>query len=107
MMISEHFKIERADRYAFIVTEIGLGKVIHSHKQQYNKWGTEPCVVEITSTGIAIVKTVNDKLITMYVLTLNEAEKYFTETAIPLLLAGIIRANMRKRFHLLQNEVKY
>ena len=99
MMISKHFRTERADRYAFIVTEVGLGKVIHSHKQQYNKWGTEPCIVEITSTGIAIVKTADDKLITMYVLTLNEAERYFVDSAIPFLLAGIIRANMRKKLH--------
>lgn len=107
MMISEHFRTERADRYAFIATEVGLGKVIHSHKQQYNKWGTEPCIVDITSTGVAIVKTVEGKIITMYVLTLSEAEKYFTESLIPFLLAGIIRTNMRKKFHLLQNTVRY
>ena len=33
MILSEHFKRERADRYVFIATTIGVGKVIHSHKQ--------------------------------------------------------------------------
>lgn len=107
MTISEHFKNDRADRYAFIATEVGMGRVIHSYKQPTNKWGTEPCVVHITSTGVAMVKTCDDMLVTMYVLTLKEAEKYFTNVAMPFLLSAVIKANMKKRFHLLQNEVKY
>lgn len=103
--MSAHFQKDRADRYAFIATTIGLGNVIHSYKQQKNKWHTEPCTVEITSTGIAIVKAPDGMVVTMYVLTINEAEKYFD--TMPLLLAAVIRRNMKRRFHILQNEIKF
>lgn len=72
-MISEHFRIDRADRYAFIATTLGLGEIIHSHKQLYNKYGTEPCTVYITTTGVAVVKNPEGTIVTMYVLTLSEA----------------------------------
>lgn len=107
MIISNHFKSDRADRYTFIVTEVGLGKVIHSHKQAWTKHGEEPCIVDITSTGVAIVKTYDDVLVTMYVLTLTEAEKYFNDGAMPFLLTAIIKSNMKKRLHILQNQIKY
>jgi len=107
MMISEHFKNDRADRYAFIATTMGVGKTIHTFKQPTNKWGTDGCVVEITTTGIAVVKTTDGMLVTMYVLTLKEAEKYFANTVMPMLLTAVIKNNMKKRFHLIQNEVRY
>ncbi len=106
MMMSEHFKNDRADRYAFIATTIGVGTIIHSHKQAWNKWGTEPCTVNITSTGVAIVTNPENKIVTMYILTLKSAQQYF-DSAIPMVLDAIIKANMRKRLHILQNEIKY
>jgi hypothetical protein len=104
-MISEHFRTDRADRYAFIATTLGIGEVIHSHKQLYNKYGTEPCTVYITTTGVAIVKNPKGTIVTMYVLTLNEARKYFN--VIPFLLESIIKTNMKKKYHLLQNDITY
>lgn len=106
MTISKHFMKERADRYAFIVTQIGLGTIVHSYRQQWSKHGDEPTTVKITSTGIAMVFTSDDVLVTMYVLTANEAKRYFNDN-IPLLVEGVIRANMRRKYHLLQNSVKY
>ena len=103
MILSEHFKRERADRYVFIVTTIGLGKVIHSYKQRYNKWGTEPCVVDITDTGVAIVRTKDNIIVTMYVLTITEAKTYF-DGVVPMVLEAIIRTNMKRRYCTLQNE---
>ena len=107
MITSEHFRKDRADRYAFIVTTIGLGTVVHSHKQNFCKYGTEPCTVNITSTGVAMIMSPEGVMITMYVLTLSEAEKYFTNSVMPLLLHSIIKKNMRNRYHTLQNEMKY
>lgn len=106
MTMTTHFKNDRADRYAFIATTIGLGEVIHSHTQVYSKQYKDPCIVEITTTGVAIVKAPSGAIVSMYILTLSEAQRYF-ETAVPLILSAIIRANMRKRLHILQNEVKY
>lgn len=101
-MISEHF---RTDRYAFIATTLGLGEIIHSHKQLYNKYGTELCTVYITTTGVAVVKNPEGTIVTMYVLTLSEARKYFD--VIPFLLESIIKMNMKKKYHLLQNDITY
>ena len=106
MIMTTHFKNDRADRYAFIATTVGLGEVIHSHTQIYSKQYKDPCVVEITTTGVAIIKAPSGAIVSMYILTLSEAERYF-ETTIPLILTAIIKANMRKRLHILQNEVKY
>ena len=106
MTMTEHFRTERADRYAFIATTIGIGEIIHSHKQQYNKWGTEPATVHITSTGVAIVTNPEGLIVTMYILTLTELQKYYTDT-IPMVINAIVKANMKKKLHLLQNQVKY
>lgn len=104
MTVSNHFKNDRADRYAFIATRVGVGTVIHSYAQPQSKYDN-PCVVHITSTGVAIVKTIDDVLVTMYVLTLTEAQKYFD--TMPMVLTAIIKQNMKRRFHILQNEVTY
>lgn len=106
MTISNHFMAERADRYTFIATNIGLGTVVHTHRQEWSKYGSTPTTVKITSTGIAMVMTDDDKLVTMYVLTLKEAERYYNN-AIPMVIEAIIKKNMRKKYHLLQNEIKY
>lgn len=106
MTISNHLMAERADRYAFIATSLGLGTVVHSYKQAWSKYGSEPTTVNITSTGVAMITASDGKLVTMYVLTYKEAEKYFNN-AVPMVLGAIIKANMRKKYHLLQNEIKY
>lgn len=107
MIISEHFRKDRADRYAFIATTIGIGTVVHSHKQSFAKYGTEPCTVNITSTGVAMIMSPTGKMVTMYVLTLTEAQKYFTNTVMSMVLMAVIKKNMKNKFHILQNEVKY
>jgi hypothetical protein len=107
MELTEHFRTERADRYAFIATTIGVGEVVHSFKQPKNKWGTEPCTVNITSTGVAVVTNPKNAIVTMYILGMNEAQKYFENGVVPFVLAAIIRMNMKKRLHLMQNEKKF
>lgn len=106
MEMSKHLQTERLDRCAFILATIGLGEVVHCYKQPIAKANAEGAWVKITSTGIAMVVDGNDKLITMYVLTVKEAEKYF-DNKIPLILKSILINNMRKKYHLLQNETKY
>ena len=101
-MMTEHFRTERAERYAFIVTTIGIGKVIHTHKQEYNKWGTDPCTIGITDTGVAIVYTPEGAIVTMYILTRNEALKYYNGT-LPMVLEAVIKRNTKRRLQELQN----
>ena len=109
-MLSQHFINDRADRYAFIATTVGVGNVIHTHKQKYSTIkGAEPCTVKVTDTGVAIVVSASGAIVTMYLMTIHEAEKYFTleGMVIPFVLAAIIKKNMKRRLHILQNEVKY
>ena len=105
MEMSKHLQTERLDRCAFILATLGLGEVVHCYKQPIAKC-SEGALVKVTSTGVAMVTDGNNKLITMYVLTVAEAEKYF-DNKIPLILKSIIINNMRKKYHLLQNEMKY
>ena len=103
--MTKHFRQDRADRYAFIATRVGIGTIIQSYEQPIRKH-SDGCVVNVTTTGVAIVKNGNGEIVTMYVLTESEANKYFPD-GMPMLLRGVIKANMRKKYHLLQNEVKY
>jgi hypothetical protein len=43
----------------------------------------------------------------MYILTIEEAKRYFVNAAIPMVLAAIIKMNTKRRHHILQNEVKF
>jgi hypothetical protein len=104
MTMTEHFQKERAARYAYIATTIGVGKVIHEHKQTYNKWGTEPCVVAVTDTGVVIVKSPEGAIVTMYIVSIQEARKYFVGAAMPFVLEAIIKTNMKKGHVYRQNE---
>lgn len=101
-MTSRHFMIDRAERYAFIATTIGVGKVIKTHKQAYNKWGTEPCTVGVTDTGVAIVTNPQGVIVTMYILTKTEAVKYF-DGQLPMVIEAVIKKNMKRKLHELQN----
>lgn len=108
MTISKHLMRDRADRYTFIATQIGIGTVIHTYQHPHSPTGNTPATISITSTGIALVKNPDtDMLITMYVLTLKEATNYFDNGILPMVLDGIIRRNMKRKYHLLQNEIKY
>jgi hypothetical protein len=101
MKLTYHFTSERLDRYAFIATTIGVGEVVHSHKQTRTKVGDAPCTVDITNTGVAVVRTPENAIVTMYILTIGEAKKYYAD--MPMMLEAIIRTNMRRRLHILQN----
>jgi hypothetical protein len=108
MTISKHFQTERADRYAYIATTVGVGTVVHTVTQQWTKHKSGiPCKVNITNTGVAIITDQEGNLVTMYILTIEEAKRYFVNAAIPMVLAAIIKMNTKRRHHILQNEVKF
>ena len=108
MMMTKHFQEDRADRYAFIATTIGIGKVVHSKTYEFdyvhNRAGS---TINITNPGVAMIIAPDGTLITMYVLTLSEARRYFIDKTVPMVLAAIIKKNMKNQYHILQNEVKY
>ena len=103
--LSSHLQQERADRYAFIVTTIGLGTVAYTFHYASNKYGT-PIKLDITSTGVAVVYSEEGMLITLYILRLCEAERYFNG-AVPMVLEAVIKRNQRRHYDDKQNYIKY
>jgi hypothetical protein len=106
MTITRHMQMDRADRYAFIVTTIGVGEIVHTVHRESNKYHT-PVTVNVTSTGVAVVLNEHGDLVTMYILRINEARTLFGEQGIPMVLEAKIKQNMRKNYDYLQNSVKF
>lgn len=70
-MMTYHCKVERANRVANIITEIGMGQII-KEVFIHERW---KC---ITDTGITIIKSANKQdTITIYVTTVRELIKVY------------------------------
>lgn len=73
MEMTYHVKVERAERVAQIIKQIGIGQVIKEKYIGYGIGGQAGRYLCITDTGITLVKSEDKvKLITMYVTTQNE-----------------------------------
>ncbi len=103
--MTNHLQQERADRYAFIVTTIGLGTVVHTTHYTSHKYG-DNIKLDITSTGVAMVYNPQGVLVTLYILRIGEARKYF-DGELPMVLEAVIKKNMRLHLPEKQNQVKY
>lgn len=101
--VSEHMSRDNADRFVFIEETVGLGQVIYSTLST-NRYGE--CKIEITSTGVLIVKTMQDKIITLYIGTYAQISWYFPNHKMPFILESIVIKNMKMRLHILQNGAK-
>ena len=62
-IVTKHFMQERAGRYAFIATTVGVGKPIHTI-ERINSNSGEPCYVQVTDTGVVMVKSKDNVIIT-------------------------------------------
>lgn len=95
---SRHMKMDRVDRYATIATKVGFGEVLYSstYSDKDGRWHNR--TVELTSTGVCIVKSESGTIITMYCVTLALAKSYFKLEKIPRELFAAIRLNERKGY---------
>jgi hypothetical protein len=95
---SRHMKVDRLDRYAMIATKVGFGEVLYSstYSDKDGRWQNR--TVELTSTGVCIVKAENGTIVTMYCVTLALAKSYFKLEKMPRELFAAIRLNERKGY---------
>jgi hypothetical protein len=95
---SRHMKMDRLDRYATIATKVGFGEVLYSstYSDKDGRWHNR--TVELTSTGVCIVKSENGTIVTMYCVTLALAKSYFKLDKMPRELFAAIRLNERKGY---------
>ena len=102
-IFSEHMTKDRVDRYVFIATKIGFGEVVHTAETQTSKGKGR---VEITSTGLIIVRGYNNIVITMYVATVAQIRLYYKNGIVPRQVILAAKRNEKKNYIVLQNTAK-
>ena len=92
---SKHMTEDRIDRYVLIATKVGFGEVVHS-ATCCNQHGRGR--MELTSTGVVMVKGEDETLITMYCATIQTVKRYFGLKTISRELYNIIRTNEKRGY---------
>ena len=93
---SKHMIQDRADRYVLIATKVGFGEVLYT-RQRVASNGHE-VIMELTSTGVIIVRGLDQTIITMYCTTLAYAKLYFKLDRLPKNLLSAINRNQRNGY---------
>lgn len=95
---SKHMTKDRVERYVTIATKVGFGEVLYSstYSDKNSRWYNR--TVELTSTGVCIVKSENGTIVTMYCVTLALTKSYFKLEKMPRELFAAIRLNERKGY---------
>ena len=90
-MMTYHCEVERANRVAHIVAEIGMGQIV-------KEYFFHECWTCITDTGITIIKSADKlKTVTIYVTTVHELLKvYGGEKKVPPYLKKKVSRNESK-----------
>lgn len=92
--LSKHAMTDRLDRITFIATMIGIGEV-RAERSTVSRSGGQ-CVMQLTSTGVIVVKGKdNGTIVTMYLATISVAKTFFPNFPIPKDLFRIIDKNQR------------
>ena len=93
---SRHALEERENRIVWIATEVGFGQVvdtiqIYDAERSYRR-------VELTETGVAIIKAVDeDMVITMYLPTQHQLIKWYGDkNLIPIRLLNVAKRNEKR-----------
>lgn len=98
---SKHFMEDRSDRYIFIASTVGFGEVVHTHEVNTTKGKGR---VEITTTGVLIVRGYDNVIITMYIASLAEIKKYYDGGEVHREVHLAARRNEKKNYIKLQNQ---
>lgn len=99
---SKHMVEDRADRYVTIATKVGFGEVLYTSTYSDRNGSWKNRTVELTSTGVCIVRAEDKTIVTMYCVTLALAKSYFKIDRMPKDLFAAIRLNERKGYCNLQ-----
>ena len=100
-IVTKHFMKERAGRYAFIATTVGIGKPVHTI-ERINSNSGELCYVQVTDTGVVMVKSKDNAIITLYLANITEIQTYFVN-GVPCVIEAIVKRNMKKGYVKMQN----
>lgn len=92
---SKHMTMDRLERYATIATKVGFGETVMTstcsifgeHRKHRN--------LELTSTGVCIVRDPDGTIITMYCAKLSVVKAWFTTERLSKELFTTIRRNER------------
>ena len=95
---SRHMVEDRADRYATIATKVGFGEVLYTstYSDREGRWHNR--TVQLTSTGVCIVRAEDNTIVTMYCATVAIVKSYFHIEMLPRELFAAIRLNERKGY---------
>lgn len=99
---SKHMIEDRVDRYVTIATKVGFGEVLYTSTYSDRNGSWKNRTVELTSTGVCIVRAEDKTIVTMYCVTLALAKSYFKIDRMPKELFAAIRLNERKGYCNLQ-----
>ena len=93
---SKHALQDREERIVWIATKIGFGQVIdtiqiYDMDRSYRR-------VELTETGVAIIKAVDEEfIITMYLPTQRQLVKWYgSKNAVPIRLLNVVKRNEKR-----------
>ena len=99
---SKHMVEDRVDRYVTIATKVGFGEVLYTSTYSDRNGSWKNRTVELTSTGVCIIRAEDKTIVTMYCVTLALAKSYFKIDRMPKELFAAIRLNERKGYCNLQ-----
>ena len=93
---TRHALEEREDRIVWIATEVGFGQVVDTIQIYDVERGYRR--VELTETGVAIIKAVDEEVvITMYLPTQRQLVKWYgSKNAVPIRLLNVAKRNEKR-----------
>lgn len=95
---SRHMTRDREARYLTIATKVGFGEVLYTttYSDHNNRWRNR--TLELTSTGVCIVRAENKTVVTLYCATISTVKTYFKMDRIPPALFAAIRSNEKRGY---------
>ena len=95
---SRHMIEDRTDRYVTIATKVGFGEVLYTttYSDRAGRWHNR--TVQLTSTGVCLVRADDGTIVTMYCATLIKVKTYFKIDRLPRELFNTIRVNEKRGY---------
>ena len=94
VQFSQHMLNDRMDRYVVIATEVGFGEVAMSIQRTDVRYGGK-VTIQLTTTGVIIIKNDFDLIVTMYCTTVKQAHHLFRVNHLPQAVYKAIQRNSR------------
>lgn len=99
-VITRHFREDRIERAAYIAQTVGFGDVYVRHT--YTREGYErPITIEVTDTGVIVIRGDDRAIITMYIATTSDLIKMFKASGlgrVPTCLINKAKKNMTRGY---------